>query len=463
LVICWRSRQTAPGSLRRLLLGWLLLPLLALLGIGVAISYAVALRAATQAYDRALLDPVLALAQHIKVVGDKVTVDLPEAARDVLLVDSYDRLYYEVRGSGNVLIAGAQGFVQPSVSLIADVPKFYDGTYHGSKLRVAALRLPKSTADVSIQVGETLIKRDKLVWEILLAQLVPAALMALAAFGLVWFGIGRGLKPLERLRAEISARSQRDLRSVPQEEVPREVRPLVQALNELLQNLRESQEAQQRFLANAAHQLRTPLAGLQTQLELALRRPLPDELHSELTHMREATQRTAHLANQLLALARAEPGAQSTSALRALDLRECVSTIAAEWVPRALAKDIDLGFDMTPTVAKAEPLLIRELLANLIDNALRYTPAGGTVTVRCHADSQGGLLQVEDNGPGIPTELREKVVERFYRIDASAHRGCGLGLAIVNEIANVHGARLTVAAPPSGRGTLISVVFPKAA
>ena len=430
--------------------------------IGAIAAYFIALRAATQAYDRALMDPVLALAQHTKLVNGVVVIDLPEAARNILMVDAFDRMYYEVRDHKNRLIAGEQGFPTAPHGLVAEMPNFHETRYRGSKIRVAALRLPIENGDATVQVGETLIKRDKLVWEILLAEIIPATLVAVAAVALVWFGIGRGLRPLDHLRAEIATRSQRDLRSLAEDDTPIEVRPMVRALNNLLQHLRESLDAQQRFLANAAHQLRTPLAGLQTQAELVLRRPIPAELQDALNHMHDAARRATHLANQLLALARAEPGAQLPNAMELADLQTIISSAAIEWVPRAIAKGIDLGFELAPAMATLDPLLVRELLDNIIDNALIYTPKGGTVTVRCRATATSVLLEFEDDGIGIPTELRPKVFERFYRVDASSGEGCGLGLAIVDEIATLHDAEVSIKAPVSGKGTVVCILFPRA-
>lgn len=405
------------------------------------------------------MDPVIALAQHIRLVENKVVVDLPPAARDILLVDSYDQMFYEVRDANNGLVAGAQAMPQPPNTLAVDVPSFYETRFQGKEIRIAALLLRQANGSVTVKVGETLVKRDTLVWEILLAEIVPAALVAVTAAVLVWFGIARGLRPLDRLQEEIAARSQRDLRPVAEDEVPSEVRPVVHALNNLLLHLGDSLDAQRRFLANAAHQFRTPLAGLQTQVELILRQPLSEELPNRLGHVHRSAQRAARLANKLLALARAEPGAQSPNAMETIDLQTIVSEAAEEWVPRAIAKEIDLGFELSPCVARVEPGLTRELLDNLIDNAITYTPEGGTVTIRCRPASNAAMLEVEDNGIGIPLALREKVTERFFRVDPTMGQGCGLGLAIVKDIVTLHGAELSIDAPHRVRGRCCASFF----
>lgn len=444
-------------SLRRLLLGWLLIPLLVLLALGSVGTFYMARNAANDAYDKELLDPMLALAQYIQVVNGKPVLNLPPGARDLLLVNAYDNIYYQLVAADGTRLAG--NLYLPVPAQISDKPVFYNSAFRGRDIRIAALKmhLPNGSS-AYLQVAETLNKRDHHLAGILAEMLAPAVVIALAAVLLVWFGIRRGLAPLQSLQEEIAARSHRDLRPVPEHHAPDEVRPVVASLNALLARLNDSMNGQQRFLANAAHQLRTPLSGLQTQVELALRGTMSAELRATLTHLLDATVRTAHLANQLLTLARAEPGAMSPDAMQPLDLRNVVEDAAREWVPRAMERQIDLGFDMENTSLVGEPLLIRELLANLIDNALRYTPAGGSVTVRC-LQAGAAVLEVEDNGIGIPESQRDKVLERFHRVEGSPGDGCGLGLAIVQEIARVHDATLEILAPPAGRGTLIRVSF----
>jgi signal transduction histidine kinase len=285
-------------------------------------------------------------------------------------------------------------------------------------------------------------------------------LIAFAAVALLWLGIGQGLRPLDRLRGEIAARSPRDLRPVSELDKPQEVQSLIGALNQLLSRLNAAIASQQRFIANAAHQLRTPLAGLKTHAELARREPSTSELKSLLDMIAGETQRTSHLVNQLLTLARAEPGEAPS---QPVNLHEIVGRDVRDWVQRALGKNIDLGFELEDAWTLGEPLLLRELAANLLDNALAYTQKGGSVTVRTSVRNGESVLEVEDDGPGIPESEREKVFERFYRIAATGGEGCGLGLSIVSEIAERHNARVDLAMPPGGRGTLIRAAFPRLA
>jgi two-component system sensor histidine kinase TctE len=263
--------------------------------------------------------------------------------------------------------------------------------------------------------------------------------------------------------SDLLGRSPRDLRPLEGSIAPTEIAPVVDAFNRLLSQLRESTAMQQRFLADAAHQLRTPLAGLQMHLELLLQRPLTADVRKEAEMMQSATLRASHLANQLLVLAKAEAGAIALAHPQEVNLRSLAHDAVQEWVPRAIARDIDLGFELCDATVEGDPLLLGELLDNLIDNALRYTPSGGAVTVRCGYvrcgyEGEAACLSVEDSGPGIPIWARDKVFERFFRIEGSPGNGSGLGLAIVKEVVEQHGAALKLDAP-GDVGTRISVLF----
>jgi signal transduction histidine kinase len=233
-------------------------------------------------------------------------------------------------------------------------------------------------------------------------------------------------------------------------------------LNNLLQQLGATLRTQQQFIANAAHQLRTPLAGQRMQVEYGLQQREPAEWRRVLVTMKLATERTVHLANQLLTLAKAELGSQQLEFTRLLDLRSVVEEVTGEWMPRAIAKEIDLGLELGPAPVNGDALLIGELLSNLLDNAITYTPRGGRVTIRCGTDAESSVLEVEDEGIGIPVEEREKVFRRFYRVEGSPGEGCGLGLSIVHEIAHLHGGTVEIRMPSGGRGTLVVVRFLRA-
>ena len=450
------------SSLRRHLTYWLIGPLLLLVVAGSFVSYRIALSAATKAYDSALLDPVLAIASHLRLTDGRLELDLPSIAIEALRIDTEDRVYYHVLGPNGELIAGTPRLPAPPERLTPEEHVFYDARLEGERVRIAARAVKVEPGIAIVQVAETLVKRDKLVLELLFASTVPQLLIAFVAVVLFWLGIGQGLRPLDRLRDEIAARSPRDLRPVSEQDKPQEVRSLVSALNRLLSRLNAAIESQQRFIANAAHQLRTPLAGLKTHAELARRQPSTAEMSSLLEMIAGETQRTSHLVNQLLTLARAEPG-ETLSGSQPVNLHETISRDLRDWVQRALGKNIDLGFELDDAWTLGEPLLLRELAANLLHNALAYTQAGGSVTVRTRARDGESVLEVEDNGPGIPEAEREKVFERFYRVAATGGEGCGLGLSIVSEIAERHSGRIELSRPAGGRGTLIRVFFPRLA
>ena len=449
----------AERRIRTLLLGWLLVPLaLVLVGSAVA-SYTTALRIATEAYDRALLDPALAIAQRLSAADGRVELDLSPAALEALRVDSSDRIYFAVTARGR-LVAGQAEVPAPLEEPAEGVPVFYDGTVRGEAVRVAAMAAPFAEGPTLIMVAETLVKRERMVRQLLASSALPELAFFLVALAVVWYGVGRGLAPLEDLRAELAARAPRDLRPVAEEHAPVEVRPLVQALNDLLRRLGESIDAQQRFVADAAHQLRTPLAALQAQVDAARAVALPPELAATVEHLHAAARRAAHLSRQLLTLAAVEPSTGRPFAPEPTDLAAVAQGRVPDWVARADTKAIDLGFEFAPAPVEGEPNLLGELAANLVDNALHYTPRGGEVTLRAGCRNGRAFLEVEDSGPGIPAAERERVFERFHRVKGTPGEGTGLGLAIVREIAHRHGAAVDVAAAASGRGTVVAVSFP---
>jgi two-component system sensor histidine kinase TctE len=346
----------------------------------------------------------------------------------------------------------------------------HDTIYDGAKVRVVSVQSPCGRSTCTVLVGETMVKRERLARELLLQSIFPELFIAIATLLIVWFGVKRGLRPLARLSDEIKSRSAGDLRPIDAAGAPEEARPLVGALNGLLTEVSAASLKQQRFLADAAHQLRTPLAGLRAHVELALAQPLPEASRAQVEQVHQATVRTARLANQLLALARAEPGARSITSL--VDLKSLTEGEADFWVHQALARDIDLGFELAPAPVEGDAFLLREALANLVHNALEYSPRGARITVRTgrrHEGSaapdsarQGGsaFLEVEDDGPGIPAAERARVLERFYRVPGTPGTGSGLGLAIVREIAASHGATLAINEGMGARGCRVAITFP---
>jgi len=333
----------------------------------------------------------------------------------------------------------------------------HNTVFDGRQVRVMTVQSPCGSSICTVLVGETTLKRERLARDILFQSLFPELLIALATLVIVWFGVKRGLEPLARLSDEIKSRSAGDLRPIDAAGAPLETRPLVGALNDLLEEVSSASRSQQRFLANAAHQLRTPLAGLQAHTELALAQPMPEACRTQLEQVQRATIRTGRLANQLLALARTEPGARSATA--AVDLKGIAGSEADAWLRQSLARDIDLGFELDAAPVQGDAFLLREALANLVHNAIEYSNRGGRVTVRTGRRNGHAFLEVEDDGPGITPDERERVLERFYRVPGTPGTGSGLGLAIVREIASSHAASLFVAEGTAG-GCRVGITFP---
>lgn len=455
-------------TLRSQLIAWLAAPLIVLWMISTTIDYDVSKRFVNLAYDRALLEAALDIGRQVKFVNDRVYVDLPEFAVQMLRSRESGRLFYLVTSPGGDFITGEPDLPGPDEDT-PDRVRYYDQVYRGLEIRAVAVRVPVQPGSgrgaVQVLVAERVTVRSEFARQILLRMIVPQGLLILAAALAVWFGVGRGLGPLVNLRREIEQRSHLDLSPLPKEEAPQEVEPLIRAMNDLLARLSAAIAAQQRFIADAAHQLRTPIAGLKTQTELALRQTEREEQQATLNQLRTATEQMTRLVNQLLALARAEPAAEHDIAMQPLDLDSLVREVTAEWVPRALERNIDLGYDSpgSPLRFAGNDFLLREMLNNLLDNAIRYTQPGGQVTARLTARNGNLTLSVEDNGPGIPAAERERVFERFYRVLGTGTEGCGLGLSIVREIAQKHGAKITLDDGRNGTGTLIRIEFPESA
>jgi two-component system sensor histidine kinase TctE len=453
-------------TLRRQLLLWLAAPLLSLWLMSSVIDYDIANSFVNLAYDRALLESALDIGRQIKVSNERIYVDLPEIAIQMLQTRESGRVYYLVTGPGNEYITGEFDLPSPPDPLSGRI-HYYDEHYRGRPVRVVALHLPVESTrlrgTVMVQVAENRAARNEFARQILVGMILPQALLIALAGGLLWHAVGRTLAPLTNLRREIESRSHRDLSALPEEQAPQELQPLIHAMNELLERLSATLDAQQRFIADAAHQLRTPIAGLKTQTELALRQTPAGEAQTTLRQLRTATERSTRLVNQLLSLARAEPGSGRTLLAEQVDLVALGREVAKEWVPQALARHLDLGFDCVEArvVIQGDSFQLREMLNNLLDNAIRYTQSGGQVTVHVAIENERPVISVEDNGPGIPESDRDRVFERFYRVLGTGVEGCGLGLSIVHEVAQAHGAEAMLTAGDGGSGTRVRVIFPR--
>ncbi len=451
------------NSLRRRLLTWLMPPLLALWLVGAVVAYFFVVNFSNSVHDRWLLDSAVALAQQVHVSGAHVSADLPPPVLRVLEFDAVDHIYYQVLDQSGSVVAGQENMPGPMPANAE--PVFSDAKLDEAGVRMATLRVQGDGGYAFVRVAETLIKRRTLTSEILAAMLLPQLLLIASVGVLIWFGVRRGLSPLRRVSDDILKRSHRDLSPLQETHVPTEVAPIVRALNDLFSRLDRAVAGQNRFIADAAHQLRTPLAGLKTHAELAMREDDPIAMRAALDRVGVAIERSIHLVNQLLALARADHSNEVPVPNTPIDLGDVARKATEEWVGKAVAANVDLGFEeaSAATIVAGNAELLMEMIDNLIDNALRYTPAGGHVTVR-HVLREGKpVVEVEDDGPGIAPAERERVFERFYRTVGSPGEGCGLGLAIVRQIAMLHAATVELAAGANGLGTTVRIHFPSLA
>ena len=478
--------QREQRSLFGEILDWMLAPLLLLWPMSVALTWLVAQSIANHPYDRELGELLRTLARQVAAQtsagGPAQRQGFEHAAAQLLRPDDVDSLFFQVADAQGTVLAGDTDLPPPPDA--PDSPgelHFRDATIGDEAVRVAYLWVPLAGAGqplALVQLAETLGKRSRLATEIIKGVILPQFVILPLAVLLVWFALVRGIRPLSELQRRIRQRESTDLSPIEDRHVPEEVAPLVASINDLLARLDQSIAAQRHFLADAAHQLKTPLAGLRTQAELAASELASGQgdrrsLEHSLQQIALSSQRAAHTVNQLLAMARAEDKEQ---ALRRepVDLAAVTREAVRDFVPLALERRIDLGFEGPEAGAAppfpGQPVLVRELVRNLIDNALQYTPAGGTVTARVTPDPFGQVivLQVEDSGPGIPAQERDLVFQAFYRGQGTLVDGSGLGLAIVQEIANAHDAEVSVAdahpprpgRPASPPGALFTVRFP---
>jgi two-component system sensor histidine kinase TctE len=470
--------QREQRSLFGEILDWMLTPLLLLWPVSLALTWLVAQSIAGKPFDRALEYNVQALAQLVTVQNQRAAFNLPQPAREILRADEADQVYYQVLGSRGELLSGERDF-PPLPDEERPAPgetRLRDAEMRGLDVRVAytwvRIDVPGAQAAL-VQVAETREKRSVLATEIIKGVMLPQLAILPLAVLLVWLALVRGIKPLSQLEERIRARKPDDLSPLDEKVVPLEVAPLVSSVNDLLERLTSSIATQKRFLADAAHQLKTPLAGLRMQADLAQReQSQPEELKQSLKQIGRSSMRATHTVNQLLALARAENSGK-VLVRQPCDLVEIVTEAMRDTVPRALEKHLDLGYDgPEPGAAMGRlhgnPTLLKELVRNLLDNAVNYTPSSerqpGVVTVRILADPFGQVLvlQVEDTGPGIPEAERELVFQPFYRALGTNVDGSGLGLPIVQEIARQHDATIEVEdarpglSPP---GTRVTVRF----
>ncbi len=450
------------SSLRSRLLVRLVVPLMVLLLLSAASAYALALRMANRVFDVWLYDSVNSLALLVQSNDGHVRLNFPDAARLLFEWDATDMVYYAIWGDTSGLIAG-RGDLPLSKGVRFQNAEIYETLFKGQTTSFAVLTLPAQTygEQIRVMVGETSHKRDQQARELFLASLLPQAIVILLALVIIWFGVKGALKPLKDLAEWLGQQNHYRIVPIADAGAPEEVRPLTHAFNGLLERLDEAMSTQRKFIADAAHQLRTPLTALKLNITEAQQATDPLQVQKALGHLQEATERAVRLSKQLLSLARAEPGVAALSSLLMLDLRQLACEVGAEWVPRAYAKNLDISFEAgsEPVPVMADALLLREAINNLLDNAIKYHPGRGRIIVRVEAKPLPGLA-VMDDGPGIASEHHQQIFRRFYRGDSNSSDGSGLGLAIVQEIALAHGGSVSVADGIDGSGLKVTIHFP---
>lgn len=437
-------------SLRRHLLRRLLWPFIAIILLGMAVAYVFAVQAATHATDLGLLDDAIDLVEQVEVRQGKIALELPQAAEQMLAENNADKETYAAWDSKGILVSGDSRLMKLEAPALNENQRFINFNLNNEENRAVILRRIIKGQTLFIAVAQTKHERNRMSREIFVGLLMPEILLMLTAIIVIVFGVRRGLIPIERLRDDIISRSPNDLSHLKEASAPAELRPIIHGVNELLDKLSAALSDHRRFIADAAHQLRTPLAALSSQIEVNLEQPATDN-RVMLNQLLATTRRTSHLANQLLSLARLEHTEHSACEKSVLSLHEVVREAAADMVSQAARKDIDIHFKLQPCKAKGDPILLRELMANLFDNAVRYVPQGGQVNVGLQVEDGRCVLTIEDNGPGVAESELDKLGVPFYRPASSQPGGCGLGLAIVREIARLHEARIDFAiVNPSG-------------
>lgn len=443
-------------GLRSRLFQWLAASAFLLLLGGMAGHYYLATEPANKAFDNSLTNTATAVGILIQKENGKPVLHLSARTESALRTDRFDLVYFSVFRENGDRIGGDD--VLPFAGR-CDEMCFEETQLAGRRLRMVVMPYRFDDERLFIQVAETTNKRDEMRHRVAVAIIGSNLIVILVALALIGWSVKAAFKPLDVLRRNISARSPRDLTPVSAESAPEELRPLIEALNRQFALLTESLTSQERFVSDAAHQLKTPLAALTSQIELAISDRDEASRQRRLAVTLDVLQRISHLTHQLLALVRAEPSASLQAQRQRVGLDTLIERLVDSHLDRAIARDVDLGFELDAAEVEGVPWLLRELLVNLVDNALAYAPRGGHVTVRCGRRDGRPFIEVEDDGPGIPPDERSRVFDRFYRIPGSGGDGSGLGLAIVREIAANHGAAISIGDGANSRGTCVTVNF----
>lgn len=480
------SPETEPAQpgmiwgLQRRLLVLLMLPLGLVALVSVWLHYQSAGTAALQ-QDQQLLRLVPLLADSVvrrsgPTLGGDPLYPGGDPGLALLLAPSVNEFLKEREGRAAYGIFDAQGrFLMgdawlPTVLPVTQEPELLSVVDGGVVYRLVAQRSHSSVGELILMLADGSDAEQNWFRTVMIRVLLPNLLLLVVAASAVTWAVGRAMRPLLDLKLAVERRSPRDLSPLDADSAPAEVRPLVLSLNRLFDLVNVQAEAQRRFVADAAHQLRTPLAGLQAQVEAwaqSARSAEPgDQVKlpaGQLLRLRDATRRTSQLANQLLALSRADSLSSDSQPMQQVDLQALCEAVLPLFLDATASKQIDLGLEASAAQTLGHAWLLRELVINLVDNAVRYTPAGGRVTLRCGQETSGrrrsAWVEVEDDGPGIAEQEQPRVLQRFYRVPGTVGEGNGLGLAIASEIARAHHTDLQLSAGSGGRGLLARIEF----
>jgi two-component system sensor histidine kinase TctE len=453
------TQYQPPSPLTRSLVFWLLVPLLTLLLVSAYIAYRF-LTNLSQTERDAVLEQVADNVQDFvsATLQHKGVIEPSAENLKLVLQDARDVRYYAIYDAAGRLLAGDSRLVRLQGSHQVSRAVFNNLELDGRPFRRVVLegdhdKLP----GYQIQVAETMLRRNALASRLSWGVLGPDMLIFLLSFPLIWFGVKKGLRPIEILRQRIVGRSAHELESISTENTPRELLPLAASLNGLLSRVRMAQDEQRRFIADAAHQIKTPLAALTAEIELALGDAGCQCAQPTYQRLHKASSRLAHLVQQLLTLAHSE--AYEGEDKRLFDLSELARDVTGDYVSLAAQRNIDMGFEgeLLPVVLKGNAVLVREAIRNLVENALKYTPDGGVITVSVKQSPP--VFSVADSGPGIAAADQQIIFKRFNRgLTNESTEGSGLGLSIVKEVARSHGASVTVSQSSLG-GALFELHF----
>jgi two-component system sensor histidine kinase TctE len=453
-------------SIRLQLVAWVLGPLTVFFAISGWSSYRDARRTAELVADTSLLGSARSIAERIEQTDGVVEALIPPAALERLSTGPRDRVIYKVFWPGGDLLAGYPDVPEPPGGRWSLDPAWFDGTFRGQPVRAVAIGQPvagRSDGFAVVIVGETRMGEQALADRLWQGALWRDGLIVLLTGLMVLVGLGRGLRPILRLRDEVRARPPGSLSRLDRGRVQSEIRPLVDALNASIEAVEKQVERRHGLIADAAHQLRTPLAVLLTQSEVGLRAASAERKQEALEAVKGTAAEMGRLTNQLLVLARVESVAVAAP-FRPVDLRDVVRRVVTTQATRALDARVALAFDepRSPVLVEGDPTLLGELASNLLDNAIRHGGPGQQVTLSLGASDGVVFLHVADEGPGIPHDQRQKVFERFYRVEGTDTDGSGLGLAIVAEIVQAVGGSVRIDDRDDGRGIVVQVTLPEA-